>query len=151
LRQRDPVCALLPFLAAPCQEEHHGRAPNSSLQRRHSFSGVRQQHDVHLAHTNANSHPGASARRNGGSIPVGARSTSGAAGFTPNPIMVAVGTAVTWTNNDSIAHDVTSDTGVWNSSSMAPGTQFTFKFQTAGTFPYHCAVHPGMVGTVTVQ
>jgi plastocyanin len=58
---------------------------------------------------------------------------------------------VTWTNTDSIAHDVTSDTGVWNSTSMAPGTQFTFTFQTKGTFPYHCAVHPGMVGTVNVQ
>jgi len=85
------------------------------------------------------------------SIPVGARSSSGMAGFAPNPITVAVGAAVTWTNNDSIAHDVTSDTGVWNSNSMAPGAQFTFTFQTKGAFPYHCAVHPGMVGTVNVQ
>ena len=85
------------------------------------------------------------------SIPVGARSSSGTAGFAPNPITVGVGTTVTWTNNDTIAHDVASDTGVWNSNSMAAGAQFSFTFQTKGTFPYHCTVHSGMVGTVTVQ
>ena len=85
------------------------------------------------------------------SIPVGARSNSGAAGFAPNPITVPVGTTVTWTNNDTIAHDVASDSGVWNSNSMAAGAQFSFAFQTKGTFPYHCTVHSGMIGTVTVQ
>ena len=85
------------------------------------------------------------------SIPVGARSSSGTAGFAPNPITVSVGTPVTWTNNDTIAHDVASDTGVWNSNSMNAGATFTFTFQTKGTFPYHCTIHSGMVGTVTVQ
>jgi plastocyanin len=86
------------------------------------------------------------------SIPVGARSSSGAGGFAPNPITVPVGTTVTWTNNDTTAaHDVASDTGLWNSNSMAAGAQFSFVFQTKGTFPYHCTVHSGMIGTVTVQ
>ena len=85
------------------------------------------------------------------SIPVGARSASGTSGFAPNPITVPVGTTVTWMNNDTIAHDVASDSAVWNSNSMAAGTQFSFAFQTKGTFPYHCTVHPGMIGTVNVQ
>jgi plastocyanin len=29
--------------------------------------------------------------------------------------------------------------------------QFSRLFGTTGTFPYHCAIHPGMVGTVTVH
>ena len=31
------------------------------------------------------------------------------------------------------------------------GTPFTHTFNTAGSFPYHCKNHSGMVGTVTVD
>jgi plastocyanin len=34
---------------------------------------------------------------------------------------------------------------------MAPGASFTQTFSTAGSFPYHCSFHPGMIGTVAVQ
>jgi plastocyanin len=69
----------------------------------------------------------------------------------PDALNVAVGTTVTWTNTDSISHTSTSDANMWNSGIVAPGGQFSFAFQTAGTFPYHCAIHPGMVGTVVVR
>jgi plastocyanin len=84
------------------------------------------------------------------SIPTNAR-TLGAASFGVNPLVVAVGTTVTWTNNDSIAHDSVSNTGVWNSGTLGPGQSFQFRFATAGTFPYTCTFHAGMTGTVTVQ
>ncbi len=71
--------------------------------------------------------------------------------YAPNPISVAVGGSVTWTNNDTTAHTSTADGGTWSSGSIAPGATFTTMFSTAGTFRYHCAIHPGMVGTVTVQ
>src|SRR5262245_34518991 len=83
-------------------------------------------------------------------IPSGARSL-GTAGYVPNPIAVSVGTAVTWTNNDSIAHTVTSNNGVFNSGTLGPGQNFSFTFQSAGTFQYHCTFHAGMVGSVVVQ
>jgi plastocyanin len=41
--------------------------------------------------------------------------------------------------------------GAWNSGSIAPGGKFSMTFTVAGSFPYHCSIHPGMVGTVTVQ
>src|SRR5215831_17354709 len=84
------------------------------------------------------------------SIPSNAR-TLGAASFGTNPLIVSVGTTVTWTNNDSIAHNSVSNTGVWNSGTLNPGQSFQFRFATAGTFPYTCTFHQGMVGTVTVQ
>jgi plastocyanin len=62
-----------------------------------------------------------------------------------------VGTTVTWTNTDSTSHTTTSDAIGWNSGIVARGRQFSFAFQTAGTFPYHCDIHPGMVGTVVVR
>jgi plastocyanin len=83
-------------------------------------------------------------------IPVGAASLGNRA-FMPDALNVAVGTTVTWTNTDSISHTSTSDANTWNSGIVAPGDQFSFAFQTAGTFPYHCAIHPGMVGTVVVR
>jgi plastocyanin len=83
-------------------------------------------------------------------IPMGA-SVLGTQAFAPDDLDVGAGTTVTWRNTDSIAHTSTSDTGVWNSGSMAPGASFTATFTTAGSFTYHCSFHPGMVGTVTVQ
>jgi plastocyanin len=86
----------------------------------------------------------------GVAIPTGAQ-TLGSGAYVPNPITVAVGTAVKWTNNDSTAHTVTSNTGVFNSGTLGPGQSFSFMFQSAGTFQYHCSFHAGMVGSVVVQ
>jgi plastocyanin len=84
------------------------------------------------------------------SIVSGAR-TLGSNAYSPNPINVAVGTTVVWTNNDSIAHNATASNGQWASGTMAPGAQYSYKFTTAGTFQYVCTFHAGMVGTVNVQ
>jgi plastocyanin len=83
-------------------------------------------------------------------IPVGALSLGNRA-YAPDDLNVAVGTTVTWMNTDSVSHTSTSDVTAWNSGVVAPGGQFSFAFQTAGTFPYHCTIHPGMVGTVVVR
>jgi plastocyanin len=83
-------------------------------------------------------------------IPVGAESLGNRA-FTPGNLEIPVGTTVTWTNTDTASHTSTSNAAGWNSGTLAPGRQFSFAFQTAGTFPYHCAIHPGMVGTVVVR
>ena len=71
--------------------------------------------------------------------------------YAPNPITVAVGGTVTWTNNDSTTHTSVANGAAWNSGSIAPGGTFKMTFASAGSFPYHCSIHPGMVGTVTVQ
>ena len=71
--------------------------------------------------------------------------------FTPNSITVTAGTTVTWTNTDNMTHTVTSTTGVFNSGNLPSGNNFSFKFTTAGTFPYKCTIHPSMTGTVIVN
>jgi plastocyanin len=73
--------------------------------------------------------------------------------FSPATLSVAVGTTVTWKNDDGIAHTSTSDSGVWDTGNMAAGGSTATTFKTAGTFPYHCAYHAsmGMKGTVVVQ
>jgi plastocyanin len=73
------------------------------------------------------------------------------AGFQPNAMSVKVGATVTWTNNDSAAHTVTSDTaGVFDSGPINQGATFKFTFSQAGTFTYHSTSDSGWAGTVTV-
>jgi plastocyanin len=72
--------------------------------------------------------------------------------FLPQVVTVVSGQAVTWTNNDLIAHTTTSDTtGIWNSGALAPKQTYTFTFVKPGTYTYHCAIHVLMVGTIVVQ
>jgi plastocyanin len=84
------------------------------------------------------------------SIVSGASALTNAA-YTPNPDTIAVGDTISWTNNDSTAHTTTGDDGSWNSATIQPGAAFSRTFTTAGTFTYHCTIHPGMIGTVTVR
>src|SRR5215204_3769161 len=81
--------------------------------------------------------------------------------YQPNPIQVSVGNTVTWTNNDSQPHTVTSGSNgqpdnKFNSSPnfsplLNPGQTFSFTFTQAGDYPYFCMLHPNMVGTVSVS
>ena len=71
-------------------------------------------------------------------------------GFSPDAITVRVGTTVRWTNTGQADHTVTADAGAFGSGTLAPGASFSVTFRTAGTFAYHCAIHPFMKGTITV-
>src|SRR5215208_1438798 len=81
--------------------------------------------------------------------------------FSPNPIQVSVGNTVTWTNDDSQPHTVTSGSNgqpdnKFNSSPnfnplLSPKQTFSFTFTQAGDYPYFCMLHPNMVGTVNVS
>ena len=74
----------------------------------------------------------------------------------PNDINIAVGETVTWSNDDTAAHTVTSGspadgpTGDFDSSLFMAGTTFEHTFDTEGTFDYFCMVHPWMQGSVIV-
>ena len=107
-----------------------------------------------------------SAQQSGGSkvsIVEGA-STMADKAFDPSPANVKVGDTITWTNNDSTPHTVTSGKGSsepnmgkdFDSSPglktfLLPHQTFSHKFDTAGEFPYFCQLHPTMVGTVVVS
>ena len=70
--------------------------------------------------------------------------------FMPRNVTIAVGGGVQWRNMGSIAHTTTSDTGVWDSGTLDPGESFNRRFNTAGTFFYHCSIHTFMTAKVTV-
>lgn len=88
--------------------------------------------------------------------------------FHPASASVAVGTTVTWTNRDTVAHTVTPENNAtWGTEGsgsdfaqwIQPGASWSFTFTKAGTYTYHCiphsskgsgGVHQGMIGTVIV-
>jgi plastocyanin len=71
--------------------------------------------------------------------------------FRPQTLTVAVGTTVTWTNRDDIPHTVVSDGGVFKSKARDTEEMFSYTFDQAGTYPYHCSIHPKMTGQVVVH
>jgi plastocyanin len=77
--------------------------------------------------------------------------TLATAAFVPNPVTLSVGGVLTWMNTDTTTHDMVSDTALWDSGRMPSGASYQFTFSSRGSFPYHCSIHPGMVGTVVVQ
>jgi plastocyanin len=82
--------------------------------------------------------------------------------YYPPIIAVPMGTTVAWLNNDpEQPHTVTSGLpgashsgALFNSGIMPPGGppfQYTFDSSLAGSFPYHCEIHPWRVGIVNVN
>src|SRR5919106_558143 len=94
------------------------------------------------------------------SIVLGASSGLSNNAFQPNTVQVQVGDTVTWTNDDSQPHTVTSGIngqpdGRFDSSPnfnplLASGQTFEHAFTEAGEYPYFCLLHPNMIGTVSV-
>ena len=70
--------------------------------------------------------------------------------FSPATITVKAGSAVVWTNDDAIEHDITFDGGAIASSVLDHNDTFSHTFSTAGTYHYICSIHPFMHGTVIV-
>ena len=72
--------------------------------------------------------------------------------FTPAILHVSVGSEVTWVNTDSVAHTVTSDDKTtFASPPLQQNDHFSFRFPSAGTFAYHCSIHPSMTAQVIVS
>lgn len=71
--------------------------------------------------------------------------------FSPSTLTISRMTTVTWRNNDGVVHTSTSNTGVWDTGSIPAGGTRTTTFDSSGTFPYHCSIHPSMTGTIIVQ
>ena len=72
--------------------------------------------------------------------------------FVPASLTVKLGTKVTVTNNDSTAHTFTADNGdSIDTGNIDPNASMTVVLSEAGTFKYHCSIHPFMHGTLVVK
>ncbi len=77
--------------------------------------------------------------------------------YLPYHVTVSAGEEITWSNDDSAAHTVTSGTpsagpdGIFDSSLFMAGGTFSVTLDDAGEYPYFCMVHPWMTGIITVN
>jgi plastocyanin len=74
--------------------------------------------------------------------------------FTPASVIARVGQTLTWTNEDSVQHNVTYLSGPRFRSSprvMNPGASFSIQLTQPGTIHYFCSIHPWMRGTIVVS
>jgi plastocyanin len=75
----------------------------------------------------------------------------GSLSYSPNPATARVGQTVAWKNADTVPHTATANGGTFNTGTIAPGaTSSPIAMTAAGTFPYVCAIHPSMTGTLSV-
>ena len=77
--------------------------------------------------------------------------------YIPFNVSVSAGDEITWSNDDSAAHTVTSGSpadgpdGNFDSSLFMAGGTFSVTLDEAGEYPYFCMVHPWMIGNITVN
>jgi plastocyanin len=74
--------------------------------------------------------------------------------YDPDVITVVIGVnnTVVWRNNDNVVHTATgTNNTAFSTGNINPGASVSYTFNTAGTYPYHCIYHSGMVGTVIVK
>jgi plastocyanin len=115
--------------------------------------------------TNPQNSPPPAAMSNDISIVVGASQMTTTA-FSPNPKVVSLGgnanVTVRWINKDisgndyiggtATVHNITSDNGAFAASgSLGGNATYSVALTATGTYAYHCAIHPNMVGTITVN
>lgn len=71
--------------------------------------------------------------------------------FAPATLTIKAGDKVTWTNQDAVGHSATADDNSFDTGVLGQGQSGSITFSKAGTYTYHCSVHPYMKGTIVVQ
>ena len=69
--------------------------------------------------------------------------------FEPSSVTISAGDTVKWKNLDSVAHTIKGTD--FASEALNSGDSFSHTFTQAGTYDYHCSIHPSMTGVVIVK
>jgi len=161
-------CTLHPFMAATLVVSNGAAPVESSANDTASLGGaINNQSSTTTNETAAGNNTNTSATSNGPpasgsvtsvSIAVGASVPTSAQSYEPNNAETTIGSMVTWINDDTAPHTVTSGTvennrptpdGSFDSGIINPGDSFPFLFDKAGEYQYYCSIHPWMTGKVT--
>lgn len=71
--------------------------------------------------------------------------------YSPQPVQAKVGDVVAWKNDDTAPHSATMDVGSCDTDTINPGSSAMLVFTAAGTYTYHCKIHPGQMKNVSVE
>jgi len=160
-------CTLHPFMVATLVVSNGAAPPGQSSENGTATQGavINNQSGTSANNTAAGNNtaaisnsPPASGSVTTVSIPVGASVPTNGQFYEPNNVDTSVGSMVTWVNDDTAPHTVTSGIvennrptpdGSFDSGIINPGDSFPFVFDKAGEYPYYCTIHPFMTGKVT--
>jgi plastocyanin len=160
-------CTLHPFMVATLVVSNGAAPPSQSSENDTATQGavINNQSGTSANNTAAGNNtaaisnsPPASGSVTTVSIPVGASVPTNGQFYEPNNVESSVGSMVTWVNDDTAPHTVTSGIvennrptpdGSFDSGIINPGDSFPFVFDKAGEYPYYCTIHPFMTGKVT--
>jgi plastocyanin len=70
--------------------------------------------------------------------------------FSPSQVTVPAGSTITWVNGTSAPHTASADAGAFDTGTISASGQASVKLTSAGTYSYHCNIHPYMMGSITV-
>lgn len=70
--------------------------------------------------------------------------------FAPTVVRVPDGTTIRFLNTATIQHQVIGRAQTWGTALLDPGDDQSVTFDDAGTYPYMCPLHPGMIGAIVV-
>jgi plastocyanin len=71
--------------------------------------------------------------------------------FGPSTVEAKVGEVIAFTNNDSASHTATLDAGDCTTDGLGSGETGALVFREAGSYPFHCRIHPDMTGTFEIS
>jgi plastocyanin len=71
--------------------------------------------------------------------------------FQPTPLKVTAGTKVVFSNQSRVTHTATENGGGFDTGNIRPGTTASVTFKRAGTYVFHCSIHPFMHGKIVVK
>jgi plastocyanin len=100
--------------------------------------------------TNAGNTASPSAPSPGTAVTINVVAVDGSQSFSPNPSTIPAGQMVVWHNVDSVTHRVVMDDRSIDTGNLDPGA-FSSPMVLEATGPYHCTIHPVMVGTIKGQ
>ncbi len=148
------LLVILAMLLSSCQlHTGLGKLLNGGGSSSSSSSSTNVKKHIKATHTPPSAPTHSSSAPSTGSTPAAVSAsavTISSSGFAPNPLQIKVGTTVTWTNTDSAAHTVTSDTGLFDSGPINSGGTYIYTFSQAGTFGYHSTGDANLTGSITV-
>jgi plastocyanin len=89
----------------------------------------------------------------GADVTINITGQNGTNSYNPSPDTVTVGQTVAWHNSNGTTHTATFvGTGGFNTNGVGPGSSSgAIQMNTAGSYTYHCTIHPTMTGTLVVK
>lgn len=69
----------------------------------------------------------------------------------PGTIEAKVGDVIGFTNEDGAPHSATLDDGTCTTENLGKGATGSLVFSAAGSYPFHCKIHPDMTGTIEIS